>query len=162
MQTTGLFVARQGQLVRLGGNLETSDSRSCAGQRPIVCHFMRLCYKLGIAAVVFLLPCISAYPGELAILRNGFAIRYERREARNTVTRLYLTGATNDYVDVPTREIVRFQVEELDLPESPVPSLPPSDTLHEVISAASTRNKIVCEPAKQHIARGARDGAPHS
>jgi hypothetical protein len=123
---------------------------------------MRLSYKLGIAAVVLLLPCISAYPGELAILRNGFAIRYERREARNTVIRLYLTGTSNDYVDVPTREIVRFQVEELDLPEIPVPSLPPSDTLDEAISAASTRNKIVCQPAKQHIGRGTRDGAPHS
>ena len=78
------------------------------------------------------------------------------------LTRLYLTGTSNDYVDVPTREIVRFQVEELDLPEIPVPSLPPSDTLDEAISAASTRNKIACEPAKQHIGRGTRGGAPHS
>lgn len=124
--------------------------------------FMRLRYKLGIAAVVLLLPCTSAYPGELAILRNGFAIGYERRQARNTVTRLYLTGTSNDYVDVPTGEIVRFQVEELDLPEIPVPSLAPADRLDQAIRAASTRNKTVCELAKQHIGRGTRDGAPHS
>ncbi len=123
--------------------------------------FMRLCYKLGVAAVVLLLPCIPAYPAELAILRNGFAIRYERREARNTMTRLYLTGTSNDYVDVPTGEIVRFQEEDLDLPEIPVPSLAPADTLDEVISAASTRNKVVCKPAKRHVGRWSRDGSPH-
>src|SRR6266699_3281145 len=33
--------------------------------------FMRLCYKLGIATVVLLLPCISAFPADLAIPRNG-------------------------------------------------------------------------------------------
>ena len=31
-------------------------------QRPVGSYFMRLCYKLGIAAVVLLLPRISAYP----------------------------------------------------------------------------------------------------
>src|SRR2546429_6281655 len=39
--------------------------------------FMRLCYKLGIATVVLLLPCISAYPAELAIPRNGSLMRAE-------------------------------------------------------------------------------------
>lgn len=94
---------------------------------------MRLCYKFGIAAAFLLFPCVSTYPGELAILRNGFAIRYERREARETLTRLYLTEDSNNYVDVPTGEIVSFQVEELDVPQIPVPSPAPPVTLDDVI-----------------------------
>lgn len=103
---------------------------------------MRLCYKFGIAAAFLLLPCVSAYPGELAILRNGFAIRYERREARKTVTRLYLTENSNNYVDVPTGEILRFQVEEPDVPEIPSPRVRPRRHIGEVSSAANTPPKI--------------------
>jgi len=51
-------------------NLETSG----CPQRPVGSH---LCYKLGIATVVLLLPCISAYPAELAIPRNGSLMRAE-------------------------------------------------------------------------------------
>ena len=39
-------------------NLQTSGRP----QRPVGSYSMRLCYKLGIAAVVILLPRISAYP----------------------------------------------------------------------------------------------------
>ena len=103
---------------------------------------MRLCYKFGIAAAFLLLPCVSAYPGELAILRNGSAISYERRETRNRVTRLYLAENSNDYVDVPTGEILRFQVEGLDLPEIPSPRVSPGRHIDEVSSAANTPPKI--------------------
>jgi soluble lytic murein transglycosylase-like protein len=101
---------------------------------------MKLCYQLGIAGAVFVLASISAYPAERAILRNGFAIRYERREPRNTDIRLYLTATLNDYIDVPAGEIVGY--EKIDLPAAQVPSSVPASDLDEVISAASIRNKI--------------------
>ena len=105
---------------------------------------MRSCSKLGISAVILLLPCTSAYPAELAILRNGFAISYEHRETRNTVTRLYLTENSNDYVDVPTGQILRFQVEDLDLPEIPSPRLSPRRHIAEVSTAANTPPTAPC------------------
>src|SRR5437899_12151575 len=125
-------------------------------QYPILINKLYLVFNINDIATPYL------YTLSLHDALPIFAIRYERREARNTVTRLYLTGTSNDYVHVPTRELVRFQVEELDLPEIPVPSLPPSDTLYEASSAASTRNKIPCAPAKQHIGRGTRRGARHT
>jgi hypothetical protein len=99
---------------------------------------MKLCYKLCIASVVLLLASISACAGELAILRNGSAIRYERREQKDAVTtRLYLTETSHDYVDVPVGEIVRFEVEDIDLPEMP-PRMRPS--LIKSAASASSAN----------------------
>jgi Transglycosylase SLT domain len=68
-------------------------------------------FKFGLLiAVAFI--CASAFCSELAILRNGFSIRHERREVRGTVTRLY-TGAGNaSYVDVATDQIARFEKDE--------------------------------------------------
>ena len=47
------------------------------------------------------LPC-PALGADLAILRNGFSIRHERRETVGSMTRLYL-GADKGYVDIATR-----------------------------------------------------------
>ena len=63
---------------------------------------MKLRYKLGIAAVLLALAGFSSSSAEIANLRNGFSIRHERREQKDNVTRLYLSGAPDSYVDVPT------------------------------------------------------------
>lgn len=109
---------------------------------------MRYRWKVGIAGAVLALASFSASGTEVAILRNGFAIRYERIEARKALTRLYLSGAPDSYVEVPTGDIVSF--EELELPEPPLPPSAPSLTssqapvadLSEVIGSASSRNHI--------------------
>jgi len=49
------------------------------------------------------------FAADLAILRNGFSIRHERREVRGSVTRLYLSADKSGYVDVPNSEIERFE-----------------------------------------------------
>jgi soluble lytic murein transglycosylase-like protein len=54
----------------------------------------------------------SAFCSELAILRNGFSIRHERREVRGTVTRLYTGAASTSYIDVATDQIERFEKDE--------------------------------------------------
>jgi soluble lytic murein transglycosylase-like protein len=61
----------------------------------------------GWAAVISLclitaLPCWAA---ESAVLRNGFAIRYERKQDMGIVTRLYVNADGSSFVDVPTAEI---------------------------------------------------------
>ncbi|MFZ0958166.1 MAG: lytic transglycosylase domain-containing protein [Candidatus Sulfotelmatobacter sp.] len=60
-------------------------------------------------ALVSWLPCWAA---EMAVLRNGFSIRHERREVIGDMTRLYVTADGASYVDVPTAEIEHFEEAE--------------------------------------------------
>jgi soluble lytic murein transglycosylase-like protein len=101
---------------------------------------MKLGYQLGIVAALIFLASPSVFAAEMAILRNGFAIRHERRETLDTVTRLYLLKAPDNYIDVPTAEIVRFEEVDTPLPLA-VRSAPASD-LDAVVSAASKRNNL--------------------
>jgi len=52
------------------------------------------------------LPCFAS---EVAVLKNGFSIRHERREIVGDVTRLYVTADGSSFVDVPTAEIEHFE-----------------------------------------------------
>ena len=61
------------------------------------------------------LPCFA---GEVAVLRNGFSIRHERREVVGDVTRLYVSADGSSFVDVPTAEIEHFEA----APELPAAS----------------------------------------
>ena len=77
----------------------------------------RITYRICIAVVVATMtqPCFA---GEVAVLKNGFSIRHERREVVGDVTRLYVNADGSSYVDVPTAEIEHFEA---------APELPPSD-----------------------------------
>jgi hypothetical protein len=68
------------------------------------------------------LPCFA---GEVAVLRNGFSIRHERREVIGDTTRLYVTADGSSFVDVPTAEIEHFEAAP-DVPASGS-GLPASD-----------------------------------
>ena len=65
----------------------------------------RLCLVVAILAMAAL-PCFA---GEVAVLRNGFSIRHERREIVGDKTRLYVTPDGSSFVDVPTAEIEHFE-----------------------------------------------------
>jgi hypothetical protein len=52
------------------------------------------------------LPCLG---GEVAVLRNGFSIRHERREVVGDTTRLYVNADGSSFVDIPTAEIEHFE-----------------------------------------------------
>ena len=116
---------------------------------------MRPAKKIGILLGVLLLT-LPALGADLAILRNGFSIRHERRETVGAATRLYL-GGDRGYIDIATNQIERF---EKDLSPAPlsastptaaavvVParmakpqSLKPQD-LNEVINTISDRHHI--------------------
>jgi len=66
-------------------------------------------------ALLVLAAQLSAVAAEVAVLRNGFSIRHQRREQRGDITRLY---TAEGYVDIPTEQIASFEVEET--PPSPV------------------------------------------
>jgi hypothetical protein len=73
--------------------------------------FWRRCGIAGILAATAL-PCLG---GDLAVLKNGFSIKHERREVVGEVTRLYVNEDGSSFVDVPTAEIEHFEA----APEEP-------------------------------------------
>jgi hypothetical protein len=110
---------------------------------------MGLSFKFGFAAALLGFASLSASAGETITLRNGYSIHCERREAKADVTRLYLTDATDNFVDVPTEDIVGFEV---DGAPPPPPFKPPvAIDLEEVVSAASGRNNVSPELIKSVI-----------
>jgi len=94
--------------------------------------------RVGIIAIlaVAALPCFAT---EVAVLKNGFSIRHERREVVGDVTRLYVNVDGSSYVDVPTAEIEHFEA---------APELPASTPASGV------------DPNFPPFAKDAKDGAP--
>ena len=84
----------------------------------------------------FLGTPIFASGADLAVLRNGFSIRHERREVVGSVTRLYLGADRDGFVDVPTTEIDRF---EQDLS---APAAAHKQPMNEAINAVSSRHHL--------------------
>jgi soluble lytic murein transglycosylase-like protein len=98
--------------------------------------------KLGgciLLAMVAALPCLAS---EVAVLRNGFSIRHERREVIGETTRLYVTADGLSFVDVATAEIEHFEA---------APELPAAD------SGLPTSGSQAKSPL---LANYARNGAP--
>ena len=109
---------------------------------------MTALFKLGLAVGLLALASNGISASELAVLRNGFTIRYERRELRAEMTRLYFPGTSGGYADVPTEEIAQFETEETIPPPpaavtAPIPSRVMS--LGELVQDASQRNKVDAE-----------------
>lgn len=102
---------------------------------------MELGCKFGIATALLVLASLPASAAETAVLRNGFSIRHQRHEARDNMTRLYLTVEPDNYVDVPTADIAGFDEEE-ETPLARASGSAPVSNLYAVVSAASSRNNI--------------------
>jgi transglycosylase-like protein with SLT domain len=77
---------------------------------------------------------------DLAVLRNGFSIRHERREVMGSVTRLYLGADSNGYVDVPTDEIDRFD-KDLSVSVTGRTAHSPQE-MNDIINAVSSRHHL--------------------
>ncbi|MBI2677401.1 MAG: lytic transglycosylase domain-containing protein [Candidatus Koribacter versatilis] len=92
---------------------------------------------LGIA-----LPALAA---DVAVLRNGFEVRHERREVAGDKTRLYVS--TGGYVEVASSEIAEIQREEYIAPAPTVtlsPASPASAALdvHQLAATAAGKHQI--------------------
>ena len=80
-----------------------------------------------------------------AVLRNGFSIRYDHRDALQGTTRLFFNSApSSGFVDVPTAEITNVQ--RIEVPAAaPAPvatSAPTAANVGEIVSSAGTRHQI--------------------
>src|SRR5262249_32196149 len=91
---------------------------------------MKLAKPIGIAMVVIAAQ-VCAFSAEVAVLRNGFEIRFERKEQTGTTTRLYMRDGS---VEIATSEIASFEHE--DTPDIPVSA--PGATAVNAPAPAST------------------------
>ena len=105
------------------------------------------------------MPALPCFAGELAVLKNGFSIKHERREVIGEVTRLYTNANGSSYVDVPTSQIEHFEPAEEETNPTPpsASSLPipqmkavaptgfpgrPVTDLNQVVNEASGRYRL--------------------
>jgi soluble lytic murein transglycosylase-like protein len=93
---------------------------------------------------ITLLLCLaaSASAADLAVLRNGFTIRHVRRVQVGSTTRLYLSSADSNYVEVPSADIERFEPDGAPPPATAVPAAPATLPISEVIARASARYRL--------------------
>lgn len=77
---------------------------------------------------------LSAFAAEVAVLRNGFSINFDRKEIKGEITRLYLAGG---YIDVPSAEIASFE---------PAPEDPPDVSAAKPAVANAATNSIAIQP----------------
>lgn len=98
------------------------------------------------------MPCLAT---EVAVLKNGFAIRHERRETMGDVTRLYVNADGSSFVDIPTAQLDHIEA---------APELPASTSKTPIggsavqPTAANTRTDPGSSPLGK-IANGARPAA---
>jgi soluble lytic murein transglycosylase-like protein len=82
---------------------------------------MRL-FKSITVAVLLVLTQLPALGAELAVLRNGFSIRFEHKEQTGNITRLY---TSTGYIDVASNQIASFEAEEAPVAPQPAPATTP-------------------------------------
>jgi soluble lytic murein transglycosylase-like protein len=98
---------------------------------------MRFFKPMAIGAVLALAQ-LSAFGAQIAVLRNGFSIRFERKEQNGNSVRLY-TGT--GYLDIAGDQIESYEADEAPVnPEQPVaqPAAQPSATQTSVTQPAAT------------------------
>jgi hypothetical protein len=101
---------------------------------------VKLLYKFGIATALLALACVAGSCAEIAVLRNGFSIRHERREGRGAQTRLYLDKTQDNYVEVSTMDIAGFESGDPSSP--PAIAFEPRRNLDQMVRAAGKQNNI--------------------
>ena len=87
------------------------------------------------------LSSVAAFSAELAVLRNGYVMRLDHRETRGEVTRLYMDGGTQNYVDVQHDQILRFE-QPAEIPVTPVVDPVRTTSLQDIVTEASNRYGI--------------------
>ncbi len=94
-----------------------------------------------VGLVALLALCASAFAAEVAVLRNGFTVRHQRREVMGATTRLYFeSGSQSGWMDVPTADIASYQREEVEAAEaSPAPK---AVAIPDLVEAASDRHLV--------------------
>src|SRR5262249_43990934 len=76
---------------------------------------MKIAKPIGLGLLLLAVQ-LPAFCAEIAVLRNGFSIRFDRKEQSGQNTRLYIRGG---FVDIATTEIASFEPDGTpDVPEA--------------------------------------------
>src|ERR1700756_196501 len=94
--------------------------------------------------VTLVAAAIPCFAGEVAVLKNGFAIKHERREIVGELTRLYVSADGSSFVDVPTDDIEHFEA----APEEPVENPPFPQNVKDVASQSRSARQTAAFPAR--------------
>ena len=99
--------------------------------------------NLAVLALLLASAALSAFAGDLARLKNGFAQPYVHKEVRGEVTRLYQDQGDSNFVDVPSDQIAAFEHED-DPPPPPAaaPAGAGPDVIQQAVSAASRQHQV--------------------
>ena len=111
--------------------------------------------RWGLVAILAMaaLPCFA---GEVAVLKNGFEIRHERRAVIGDVTRLYVKADKSSFVDVPTSEIDHFEA----APDLPVTAAVPAVRARAASATPASANVRTPAPNVVQSAKAAKLSFP--
>jgi soluble lytic murein transglycosylase-like protein len=114
------------------------------------------------AILILLLAAGFASASQVAVLRNGFTIPHQSRDTLGKITRLYTSADRSSYVDIPTDQIERFEV-DLTPPPTPTKPLTPvtKPNLQEVIKGASDK-QLLDEDLVNSVIRAESGFNPHA
>jgi soluble lytic murein transglycosylase-like protein len=100
---------------------------------------MRLSRTLTVGAVLVLAQ-LSAFAGQIAVLRNGFSIHFDRKEQSGNSTRLF---TATGYLDIASDQITSFEEDEIPVAPEPPPAAAPATPL---ASPALVNKPVVSKP----------------
>ncbi|MGC2745658.1 MAG: lytic transglycosylase domain-containing protein [Candidatus Angelobacter sp.] len=95
---------------------------------------------------------MSAFAGQIANLRNGFSIHFDRKEQNAKSTRLF---TSTGYLDIATDQITSFEEDETPLVPEPSPATPPTaPAANQAMANKAMVNKPLINliPAAQQVA----------
>jgi len=110
---------------------------------------MRFLRPITIGAVLAL-GQLSAFAGQIAVLRNGFSIHFDHKEQSGTSTRLY-TGT--GYLDIATDQIASFDVDETPVTPDPPPTPQPAALTNAQPTAAQPVTVAIQTPMPAKVAQ---------
>ena len=114
---------------------------------------MRFLRPITIGAVLALAQ-LSAFAGQVAVLRNGFSIHFDHKEQSGSSTRLY-TGT--GYLDIASDQIASFDVDETPVTPEPQPAPQPVVLTSTQPSAAQPAAVAMQKPAPAKAAQAAQN-----
>lgn len=105
---------------------------------------MKLRALLTISCLLLAANCLQAR--ESAVLRNGFSISHHHHRQIGSVTRLFLTASEDEYVDMPSANIVSYEP-ELDVPSPKIDVIPNASAnrqpdLEQIVEKAANANQL--------------------
>lgn len=101
-----------------------------------------------------MLAQLSAFAGQIAVLRNGFSIHFDRKEQSGNSTRLF---TATGYLDIASDQITSFEEDEAPLIPEPQAVAPPATPLAtQTLVKPSTKSLSTTQP----VATASKMAAP--